>query len=76
MTGQTYKQTYGLTDGRTDRYIILPLKGFDPIPWVRMCCAHLWAVRIISNKQYRRPVSDSDRQTERQISLTGTHWDP
>ena len=34
--------------GYTDRYIILPLRGFDPVAYSRMCWSQLQAAEMIT----------------------------
>ena len=42
------KTTKGLqTTGHTDRHIIPPLRGFDPVEYDSMLCAQLQAVQMI-----------------------------
>ena len=56
-------RTTGQTDGWMDGYIILPLRGFEPVACSRMCCAQLWATQMIAKKQCRRPDSETEIQT-------------
>ena len=39
-------QTTERTDGQTDRHIILPLRGFEPVACRRMRCGKLWAALL------------------------------
>ena len=53
--------------GQKDSYIILPLRGFDPVTCGRMRCAQLRAARMIANKRRGRPDKDTERRTDERM---------
>ena len=61
-------------DNLTDRHIILPLRVFDTMACNRVCCAQLWAVRMISRNRRRQTYRETERRTDRHISSIGPHW--
>ena len=62
------------TDRRTDRHIIFPLKGFEPVACVRMRCIQLRAAHLDRQKAMRKNRQRDiwiDIQIDIQIISTG-----
>ena len=75
---QKLQKSCGRPGVRMDRHIILPLREFYPMAWIRMRCAQLQAARMISKNRCGRLDIDTQRKidinTDRNIRSTRPHW--